>query len=295
MVLPAGALSVVVNTGDDFRLWGLHISPDLDTVMYTLADIANPETGWGVAGDTWRNMEMVARYGRDPWFRLGDLDLATHILRTQMLDEGHTLTEVTADLAGALNIRSTILPMCDEPVETLVSTEGGNLPFQDYFVRSRHSDRVSGFTFKGIVSAQPTTQVLEAIAGADAIVFCPSNPFVSVGPILAVPGMREALLEARGPKVAVSPIVGGVALKGPAADMLAALGHEVSPYGVALLYRGLLDGFVIDSVDEAHAPRIRDLGMKVLVTTAVMRSEGDRARLAQETLDFCASLAPSTR
>src|SRR5688500_7477940 len=235
MTLPLGALTVVVNTGDDFRLWGLHISPDIDTVMYTLAGIANPETGWGIAGDTWRNMEMVARYGRDPWFRLGDLDLATHVLRTQMLHEGRTLTAATADLAGALEIPSPLLPMCDESVETLRSTEAGNLPFQDYFVRRRHADRVTGFTFKGIVSAQPTQQVLDAIAGANAIVFCPSNPFVSVGPILAVPGMREALQTSSAPKVAVSPIVGGAALKGPAADMLNALGHEVSPYGVALL------------------------------------------------------------
>jgi LPPG:FO 2-phospho-L-lactate transferase len=290
MILSPGALTVVVNTGDDFRLWGLHISPDIDTVMYTLAGIANPETGWGVAGDTWRNMDMLARYGRDPWFRLGDLDLATHILRTQMLHDGRTLTDTTIDLVGALDIPSPILPMCDEPVETLVSTEAGNLPFQDYFVRRRHADSVTGFTFKGIVSAQPTRQVLDAIEGANAIVFCPSNPFVSVGPIVAVPGMREALIQAKVPKVAVSPIVGGAALKGPAADMLAALGHEVSPYGVALLYRELLDGFIIDSVDAAHAPRIRDLGMKVHITATVMRTEEDRALLAQETLDFCAAL-----
>jgi LPPG:FO 2-phospho-L-lactate transferase len=260
-------------------------------VMYTLAGIANPETGWGVAGDTWRNMEMLARYGRDPWFRLGDQDLATHILRTEMLAEGRTLTEATADLASALGVPTLILPMCDEPVETLVSTEEGNLPFQEYFVRRRHTDRVSGFTFKGIVDAQPTAQALDALSQADAIIFCPSNPFVSTGPVLAVPGMADAIKASPAPRVAVSPIVSGTALKGPAADMLAALGHEVSPFGVALLYEGVVEGFVIDSQDEAHAPRIRDLGMEVHVTNTVMWTPEDRATLARETLDFCLRLA----
>jgi LPPG:FO 2-phospho-L-lactate transferase len=290
MALEPGALSVVVNTADDMTLWGLHISPDVDTVMYTLAGVANRELGWGIEGETWRNTEMMARYGRDPWFRLGDMDLATHILRTEMLRDGRTLTEVTADLAGALGVPSLILPMCDERVETLVSTEAGNLPFQEYFVQRRHADRVIGFTFRGIVDSVPTPQVLDTLEAAEAIIFCPSNPFVSTGPILAVPGMREAIEAAPAPRVGVSPIVGGAALKGPAADMLDALGHEVSPYGVALLYRGLLDGFVIDREDEAHSERIRELGMEVLVTGTVMKSDEDRERLARDVLGFALGL-----
>ena len=292
MALPPGALTVVVNTADDFRLWGLHISPDLDTVMYTLAGLANPQTGWGVVGDTWGSMDMLARYGRDPWFRLGDKDLATHVLRTQMLHEGHTLTHATGDLAGALAIPSPILPMCDEPVETLVETDAGTLAFQEYFVKRRHADKVMGFAFKGLEAARPTKQVSEAIADARAIIFCPSNPFVSIGPILSLPGMAEAIRKTQASKVAVSPIVGGAALKGPAASMMGALGHEVSPYGIALLYRGIVDGLVIDELDKRHAPRIRQLGMDVLVTNTIMHTDEDRADLARHTLDFCESITP---
>jgi LPPG:FO 2-phospho-L-lactate transferase len=187
--LPPGTLSVVVNTADDFTLWGLHISPDLDTVMYTLAGIANPETGWGVAGDTWQGLEMLARYGRDAWFRIGDMDMVTHVLRTQMLSEGQTLTQATADLASSLGIPGRILPMCDEPVQSLIETPEGTLDFQEYFVRHRHGDTVTGVTFDGIEEARPTPQVSEALGGTEVIVFCPSNPFVSIGPIVAVPGL----------------------------------------------------------------------------------------------------------
>jgi LPPG:FO 2-phospho-L-lactate transferase len=288
--LPPGKLTVVVNTADDFKLWGLHIAPDLDTVTYTLAGLANPETGWGVAGDTWRGLEMLARYGRDTWFRIGDMDMATHVLRTQMLQEGRTLTEATGDLAASLGIPSRILPMCDEPVATLIETAGGTLDFQDYFVRRRHGDAVTGVAFEGIESVRPTEAVSESLHEAEAIIFCPSNPLVSIGPVLAVPGMRGLLERSRAVKVAVSPIVGGEALKGPAADMLRSLGYEVSPVGVARLYDGLIDGMVIDRVDEALAPRIEGLGMRVEVADTVMKDDAGRRALADATLDFCERL-----
>jgi LPPG:FO 2-phospho-L-lactate transferase len=289
-VLPGGGLSVVVNTADDFRLWGLHISPDLDSVMYMLGGIANPATGWGVAEDTWNALKMVEQYGRDVWFRLGDMDFVTHILRTQMLSEGRTLTQATADLASALKIPSRILPMCDESVQTVVETPDGALEFQDYFVRRRHADTVLGVSFRGVEEARPTPEALAAIEEAEAIIFCPSNPIVSIGPILALPGMVDALRQARGVKVAVSPIVGGAALKGPAADMLRTLGHEVSPAGVAAMYRGLVDGMVIDSLDKETAAHIEDMGIEVEVTDTIMDDEADREALASETLEFCGRL-----
>src|SRR3954451_19976792 len=176
--LPEGSLAVIVNTADDFRLWGLHISPDLDTVMYTLAGLANPETGWGLAGDTWDGQEMLARYGRDTWFRIGDMDMVTHVLRTQLLSEGRSLTDATQALASSLGLRTRILPMCDRRVETVVETPDGTLAFQDYFVRRRHGDAVTGVSFDGIDDARPTSEVSEALAEAAAIIFCPSNPIV---------------------------------------------------------------------------------------------------------------------
>jgi LPPG:FO 2-phospho-L-lactate transferase len=285
-VLPAGDLSVVVNTADDFDLWGLHICPDLDTVMYTLAGIANPETGWGIANESFESLNMLDRYGEDTWFKLGDRDLATHVLRTSRLRSGETLTEVTAAFCGALGIESIVLPMSDDPVATLLDTPTGRLEFQEYFVRRRQKDEVLGVEFRGIDDAGPTDEVFEAISGADAIIFCPSNPVVSVGPILAVPGMSEALASSQAPKVAVSPIVGGRALKGPADRMLLSLGHEVSATGVAAMYSGLVDGMVVDLVDWEERGGIEESGVRVLVTDAVMRDDLDRARLAGETLEF---------
>jgi LPPG:FO 2-phospho-L-lactate transferase len=285
-VLARGELSVVVNTADDFDLWGLHVCPDLDTVMYTLAGIANPETGWGIEGESFDALEMLARYGEDTWFMLGDRDLATHILRTARLRAGETLTRIIADLSTALGVGSAILPMCDEPVATVLDTPDGPLEFQEYFVRRGQRDEVLGMWLRGIGDARPTDAVQEALAAADLVVLCPSNPVVSIGPILAVPGMREALASASVPSVAVSPIVGGRALKGPADRMLASLGVEVSPVGVARMYEGLVDGMVIDGVDEGVGDRIEALGMRVLATAAVMRDAPDRARLAREVLDF---------
>ncbi len=288
--LPPGDLTVVVNTADDFDLWGLHISPDLDTVMYTLAGLANPETGWGVADESFAALEMLSRYGEDVWFKLGDRDLATHILRTARLNAGEPLTEITADLSAALNIPSKILPMCDEPVATVLDTPGGTLEFQEYFVRRRQRDEVLGVRLRGIEDARLSGAFSEALAAAEVVVFCPSNPVVSIGPILAVPGMGEVLSASPAPKVVVSPIVGGRALKGPADKMMASLGHEVSAVGVARIYEGLVDGVVIDRADAREREAIEDLGMKVFVTDAVMRDLEDRRRLAEEVLDFGAGL-----
>ena len=288
--LPSGDLTVVVNTADDFDLWGLHICPDLDTVMYTLAGVANPETGWGMEAETFEALDMLARYGEDPWFRLGDRDLATHILRTSRLRSGQNLTEVTGALSDALGIPSHILPMCDEPVSTVLDTPSGRLEFQEYFVRRGQRDEVRGITLRGIEEARPSDAVLDALMGAEAIVFCPSNPVVSIGPILAVPGMRGAIATSPAPKVAVSPIIGGRALKGPADRMLASLGHDVSATGVARMYRDLVGGMVIDHTDEAEREDTSALGMDVLVTDAVMRDGPDRERLAREVLGFVGSL-----
>ncbi len=285
-------LTIVVNTGDDFDLYGLRISPDADTVLYTLAGLANPDTGWGIAGDTFTTLEMLRRYGEDTWFLLGDHDFATHIQRTRWLREGQTPTQVAAALVAALGIRARLLPMCDTPVATWVRTPNGELAFQDYFVRRHHSDDVLGIRFDGIEDARPSALVRDAITQADAIVFCPSNPIVSVGPILAIPGMRDLLRTARAPRVAISPIIGGQALRGPADRMLAGLGDEVSAFGVARLYADLLDGMVIDRADAALAERISDeLRLRVLVTDTIMRDQADRQRLAQETLRFAHQLA----
>ena len=294
-VLPAGALTVIVNTADDFRLWGLHISPDIDTVMYTLAGIANPETGWGLDGDTWKSLEMLGRYKRDTWFRLGDMDMATHILRTQMLHEGRTLTEATTDLALSLGIPSQILPMCDEPVETLVETPDGPLDFQDYFVRRRHADTVTNVAFRGADTARPTSAVLDAIEQAEVIVFCPSNPIVSIGPILSVLGIKESLERSSAVQVAISPIVGGAALKGPAAQMLQSLGHQVSAVGVASIYKSLLNGMIIDNLDADLAPHIQEMGISVHVTDTIMKDDASRAALAEQVLNFGATLSEKAR
>jgi LPPG:FO 2-phospho-L-lactate transferase len=289
-VVPSGDLSVVVNTADDFDLWGLHICPDLDTVMYTLAGIASPETGWGIMNESFDALEMLARYGEDIWFKLGDKDLATHVIRTARLRAGESLTGITADLSAALGVRSAILPMCDEPVATVLDAPDGPLEFQEYFVRRRQRDEVLGVRLRGVDNARPTDAVLETLAGADIVIFCPSNPVVSIGPILAVPGMREALTSSPAPRIAVSPIVGGRALKGPADRMLASLGHEVSAAGVARMYEGLVDGMVIDEVDEGGRSGIEALGMRVFATGAIMRDAPDRVRLAREVLGFGADL-----
>jgi LPPG:FO 2-phospho-L-lactate transferase len=289
-VLQPGELTIVVNTADDFELWGLRICPDLDTVMYTLAGIANPQTGWGVEGESFGALDMLASYGEETWFKLGDRDLATHVLRTARLRAGETLTGITTNLSAALGVRSSILPMCDEPVATVLDTPDGSLEFQEYFVRRGQRDEVMGVELRGIEGARPTDAVSRALAAADVVVLCPSNPVVSIGPILAVPGMQKALAASRAPKVAVSPLVGGRALKGPADRMLDTLGYEVSATGVARIYEALVDGMVVDGIDAGERAGIEALGMKVLITDAVMRDAGDQARLAMEVLQFGAGL-----
>jgi LPPG:FO 2-phospho-L-lactate transferase len=289
-VLQPGELTIVVNTADDFELWGLRICPDLDTVMYTLAGIANPQTGWGVEGESFGALDMLASYGEETWFKLGDRDLATHVLRTARLRAGETLTGITTNLSAALGVRSSILPMCDEPVATVLDTPDGPLEFQEYFVRRGQRDEVIGVDLRGIEGARPTDAVSRALAAADVVVLCPSNPVVSIGPILAVPGMQKALAASRAPNIAVSPLVGGRALKGPADRMLDTLGYEVSATGVARIYEALVDGMVVDGTDAGERGGIEALGMKVLITDAVMRDAGDRARLAMEVLQFGAGL-----
>lgn len=288
-------LTVVVNTGDDFDLYGLRIMPDVDTVLYTLAGLANTETGWGVAGDTFETLGMIDRYGGETWFRVGDRDLATHILRTEMLRVGRTPSEVLAHFTEATGVRARLLPMCDEPVATMLQTEAGEQAFQDYFVRRHHGDAIRGVRFAGIEAARVPVGVSRAIAEADVIVFCPSNPIVSIGPILAVPGLREQLRATRAPRLAVSPIVGGKALKGPADAMLQALCHETSPYAVSQLYRDVLDGMVIDQEDAAQRAHIASLSLEVSVTDTIMRDESGRERLAREVLRFAELLQAGNR
>ncbi len=283
-------LSIIVNTADDFRLWGLHISPDLDTVMYTLAGIANPITGWGIAGDTFATLDMLGRLGEDTWFRVGDQDFATHVRRTSALQAGRSLTDITAGVSRALGIEPSILPMTDSPVATMVETPAGTLAFQDYFVARRQQDDVLGVTFEGIDGAALTDDATAALNQAGIVVICPSNPIVSIGPILALPGVRARLAASPAVRVAVSPIVAGKALKGPADRMLTTLGHDSSATGVAALYRELVDLFVIDSRDAAERHAIEALGMRVHVTDTIMGGLDDRERLAREILDVTAGV-----
>ena len=295
-VLPGDSLTVVCNTADDFDHLGLRICPDLDTVMYTLAGISNRVTGWGQAHETWSFLEALSHLGGETWFRLGDRDLATHVERTRRLRAGETLTEVTAALCEALGIAARVLPMSDDPVRTVVLTETGELSFQHYFVRDACAPTVSGFRFDGIDSARPAPAFLAALedAATDAILICPSNPFVSVDPVLALDGVEAALRRTGAPVVAVSPIVGGAAIKGPAAKMMAELGIPVTAVGVARHYRerDLLDGFVIDEADAGQTAEIEDLGLSTLVTRTVMETLADRERLARETIDFVRGLDP---
>jgi len=287
-------LTVLVNTADDFEHLGLHISPDLDTVMYTLAGIANPETGWGIAGETWSFMSQIERLGGPTWFRLGDRDLATHVLRTERLARGESLTAVTAALCQALGVRPRVLPMSDDPVRTIVQTGTGALPFQDYFVRLKCEPKVTGFSFEGAAQARYNSMLDAALAEADAIVICPSNPYVSIDPILALPGLREKLRAAGAPIIAVSPIVGGIAIKGPAAKMMRELSHGSSVLSIAQLYRGLVDVLLIDETDRDSADQIAQPGMQIRVAQAVMRTQADRVALARECLALAEELGCKT-
>ncbi len=280
-------LSVVVNTGDDCERHGLLVMPDHDTVLYNLAGLEQAGLGWGVEGDTYAAMNQLAAYGEEAWFRLGDRDLALHVARTARLRAGGRLTDVCLGLQRALGLAARILPMSDVPVRTQVRTADGWLEFQEYFVHQRQTPDVLELRFDGALDASPTPEVAAAFGEASSIVLCPSNPLVSIGPILAVPGMRSLLAAARArgvPVVAVSPIIGGHALKGPADRMLAALGHESSALGVARLYADLVDVFVLDAVDADEALVVETLGMRTLVTNTIMTDDASRARLAGEVL-----------
>ena len=282
-------LTVVVNTGDDLVLHGLAIWPDHDTVAYTLAGLEDSERGWGLAKETWTMMDRLAELGDEAWFRLGDRDLATHLWRSDRLREGARPTAIARDLARRMGIAATILPMTDEEVRTEVRTDDGWLEFQEYFVHRQQAPEVHEVRFRGAARAATTPEVLAACGGAELIVIAPSNPIVSVGPILATGGVREALEAARQrgvPIVAVSGIVGGRALKGPADRMLTSLGHEASALGVARLYADLADGFVLDDVDAALRPAIEALGLAALVTDTIMTDDASRARFAAEIVAF---------
>lgn len=291
-LLPAWDLTVVANTGDDFEHLGLKICPDLDTVMYTLAGLADPERGWGRAGETWAFMAALAAVGGETWFQLGDGDLATHVERTRRLGAGEGLGAITADFCRRLGIGPTVLPATDDRLATVVDTANGPLPFQLYFVRERCAPQVRGFRFAGSVRARPHPRFLAAMDDRDlsAIVVCPSNPFISIDPILSMSRMRETVREAGAPVVAVSPVVGGQAIKGPVAKMLSELGHAVTATAVAAHYGDLIDGFVIDAADVGLVAEIEALGPRVLVTDTVMRSRDDKRRLAEAVLNFAARL-----
>ena len=272
-------VTAICNVGDDFAWHGLHVSPDIDTVIYTLAGLEG-EQGWGLRDDSLAALGELERLGEEPWFQIGDRDLATHVWRTAQLHGGRPLSEVTTELARRRGLRLGVLPATDDPHPTVVVTPRGPLSFQDYFVRGRAEADVVGIELPGAAAARPAPGVLEAVAEAGLVVVAPSNPFVSIEPVLAVPGLRHALRESAAARVAVSPIVGGAAVKGPAAAMLRTLGHEVSALGVARLYAGLVDAFVLDEIDRALAPSVEALGLRAIVTDTMMTSPQRRAALA---------------
>ncbi len=284
-------LTVVANTGDDLVLHGLAISPDLDIVTYTLGGAVNPETGWGFRGESFAALKRLGVLGRETWFHLGDRDLATHIHRTAMLQEGRTLSECADSIRRALGVAARILPMSDQPVPTLIETDEGVLHFQEYLVKRRAEPVVRRILFSGAEKARPAPGVMEAIREAELIVVCPSNPLISIGPILAVPGIREALRKRKEHVVAVCPIVGGKSLKGPSDRMLAQLGYEVSARGVARMYADLARTFVIDAADRKQANSIESLGMRVAVMPTVMKTRAQKVKLAREILKLCGGSA----
>jgi LPPG:FO 2-phospho-L-lactate transferase len=284
-VADPAAVTVLANVGDDLILHGLHISPDIDTVVYTLAGAIDPERGWGLAGESWQAMDGVRRYGGVDWFNLGDRDLGTHLYRTHRLREGASLTAVTGEIARAWGLSLRILPVTEDPLRTMVTVvDEGEIAFQEYFVRRRHDVAVTSVRFEGAGSARPGPGVLDAIETADRVVIAPSNPIVSIGPLLAVPGVRDAVKERRGSVVAVSPIVAGAALKGPADRMLAELGHDPSVVGVARLYAELAATLVIDEADASASSEIEALGLRCLVRQTIMSQHGVAASLARAVL-----------
>lgn len=283
-IVPPETITAIVNTGDDICLHGLAISPDLDIVTYTLAGIVEETQGWGVRGDSYHTLDMLKHLGAETWFLLGDRDLATHIQRTALLRAGATLTTVTDQLRRALNVPTHIIPMSDDPVATHIHTPAGPIHFENYLVQRRAQDNVLDITFEGAATARPAPGVIAAITHAEAILIAPSNPIVSVGTILAVPDILPALRATPAPIVAVSPIVGGAAIKGPAAPLMRAKGYDVSALGVAICYRDLIDVLIIDTIDAALAPTIENLGISVVVTDTIMRGPDEKRALAANAL-----------
>jgi LPPG:FO 2-phospho-L-lactate transferase len=288
-------LSIVANTADDFEHLGLAISPDLDTVMYTLAELSNRELGWGLANESWNAMDALTALGGETWFRLGDRDLATHLERSQRLRQGQSLTAVTRQLCQQLGVKHSIIPMTDAAVRTKVQTPDGELAFQEYFVRDQCQPTVAGFYFQGVDDAEPAQALMDYLASdeLDAIIICPSNPFVSVEPMLQLRGVREAMKASAAPVIAISPIVGGIAIKGPAAKMMAELNMPSSALTVAQYYGDLLDGFVFDDTDQALAEQIQQTGIAAISAQTIMKSLDDRTALAQTVLDFAVDIKRS--
>ena len=279
------ALSIIVNTGDDIELFGLHISPDIDIVVYTLAGIVDEEKGWGIKGDTFQCLEALRRLNQEVWFALGDRDLATHVFRTSLLKKGHKLSEVTAEIARALGLKMAIFPMTDDKFESRIVTRDGTLHFQEYLVKRGAKDEVLGVKFLGADNAKPAAGVVDAVMNAELVIVCPSNPVVSIGTILAVNGVRDALKQTDAKKVAISPIVAGAPIKGPADKLLRGLGLEVSAYSVAKLYADFLDTFILDTADSVEKDKIEKLGIEVKVANTIMRTLEDKVRLAETVLE----------
>ena len=283
-MIPEEDLTVIVNTGDDIELYGLHISPDIDIVMYTLAGIVDEEKGWGIKGDTFHCLEMLRKYGYKTWFNLGDKDLATHLHRTSLMTKGLKLSEAADKMRRALGLKVRILPMTDDRFETWIETDSDSMHFQEYFVKRGAKDRVLNVKFVGAETAKPAPSVVESILESRLVIISPSNPIVSIGTILSVKRVREVLRQSKARKIAISPIVAGAPIKGPADKLMRGLGLEVSAYSVAHLYMDFLDTFVLDEADEKERTRIKDLGIKVVVTDTIMKSLEDKVRLAKTVL-----------
>jgi LPPG:FO 2-phospho-L-lactate transferase len=284
-VVDPAAVTSISNTGDDVDMFGLHVSPDVDIVIYALAGVVNPETGWGIEGDTFVTADALKRFGYERWFNLGDRDMAMAIHRTRLLREGRLMHDIIAELTAAWDLQTTILPMSNERIETRIIGDEGEIAFQDYMVKLGTEPEVREIKFAGIESSRPAPGVLEALTEAETVIIAPSNPLVSIGPILAVPGVHEALSATQATKVAVSPIIAGDVVKGPAAKMMRSLGHEVSAVGVAEIYRDFLDVMVIDEQDRDLAPRVEALGMRCVVTDTMMTSDERKAELARDILE----------
>ena len=289
-ILPPERLVIVVNTGDDEQFHGLHVSPDLDTMTYTLSGLYNPETGWGIDGDTFETLQMLNRLGADTWFNLGSRDFAMHIRRTELLAQGSSLSQVTAQLTAKLGIEHPIIPMSDQPVRTVLETNDGTLSMQEYFVKRRAEPVVNSISYVGAADAQPSPGFASALEAATTIVICPSNPFLSVAPVLAIPGVRDAIAEHRAPRVAVSPIVGGTAVRGPAGKIMQELGADVSAVGVAREYRQVCDVLVLDSQDEGLADAVAAEGVEAAVMPTIMQTDEDKVQLAERVLALASDL-----